>query len=436
MKLHASIVLSIGAVALLSCRDREVIRTEGPLAVTAARLVDPEPENLLDHARGVVVTSRTGEDSFESSALHSIDGDPQSLWSSPPGDPQQSLTVALPTLTEVTAVGFSSEKAVRKARAPKNIQFDGSLDGSAFFPLVTAVTDKAADTQLFRTQPVRLRSLRVSLREGLGPSDTVDVGSLLLRGNEVEPLRERRIAGRWKLNEDLAQFEQSGARMTGRVEWKEPMEIEGGTNGRIYRFVWLRGFQYGLGAAAVTDDSRSLSGIWWFEESNPFHLGAPWFGEKQSGEAPPRSMPGLLKRYLETTGRFPLYGIRIADDDLVDRSASSETIAEVARFLKQTDGRRFRFIAGEYRAPSIAENMKRSERQLASFRDVMNKAGVDISRIEFVAAGNDPGGKPPVLTKVQRAVYSTVELVDLDWKPRDMIEDARAKRNAATPASH
>lgn len=371
-------------------------------------LEDPEPDNLLNYGRGAVVIERSGEGSLLVSALHAIDGDPASQWLTPTGDPNQAMVVSLPSRTEVSQVGISNERAIT-SRVVKSLQFEGSDDGISFQILSTIVLDKAANQQLFAVRPRALRFLRIALLESFGDPGSIEVPSILVRGKALEPPRHGLLGGAWMMNQTAVDFAQIGAHVVGADREKTPMEIDGGTDGVIYRFAWIRGPQHGLGAIAVDRDGKRASGVWWFEECNPYLLGAPWFGVRTDEANRVPMTPKVMLSYLGKLGRFPLYGIVFDARDQVDEKLSDHALEQLRQFSDQNPGIRLRFLAHEFRGASREANRLRSQVQIKSFKAVLIKRGVDISRHELEAVGDDAVGAT-VITQVSRAVYSTLEM--------------------------
>jgi hypothetical protein len=71
--------------------------------------------------------------------------------------------------------------------------------------------------------------------------------------------------------------------------------------------------------------------------------------------------------------------------------------------------RRVRITAHEVRYDTPEQNRRQTAARLASLRAALQARGVDVSRIDFVAAGSDWTG-PVIKSTIQRLLASRVEL--------------------------
>jgi hypothetical protein len=377
-------------------------------AVVAARL--SEKDNLLDLGRGAVVVSRTGEAALENSALLAVDGDRSSSWIMPPGDPRQSIVIALAGLSRIEKVGLSNGGATQRDRSPGTVVFESSIDGQTFRPLARVRFDNRGDAQLAAVAPTEARFIRASILDGLVPAPKiVEVPSLQVRGRQLEDAAPGDLSGCWTINGSPARLVQHGSRVSGVIDEGTPRYVEGGSDGRVVRLVWSRGPEFGDAAVTVTRDGRHLSALSWHEEIIPIFAGLSWYGEKAtcgSGTALPDR---LIDGFLEKRGWFPLYAITTNARGDVDPAAAAEGLRLLEGFLSRSVSRRFRIVAHDFHGSTDGENQSQTERQIASLQAALAAAHVNTGGIEFVAAGSQHA-RQDVVTEIQRAMYSAFEL--------------------------
>ncbi len=378
---------ALAAVVVLACA-----RHVEPAATVADKPPDDSAErsSLLELAHGATVTARTGEVMLEISALGAVDGDPGSFWMTPPNDLPQSMTIALPGRSRIDKVGL---RTTAKGYVTANhVTFESSVDGQAFAPMITVKSADSSHAQWFGVKPVEAGYLRVTIDDSLLPEHDVRLNSVLALGGEVEPAHPGDITGCWTINGEQARFVRHGARVLGILEaGREPLRFEGGFDGRIYRLSWVRGNDYGMALLTVSPDGQHLSALNWHEEAIPMFFDTSWFGQKQTCSASVADS-GVALALLRRTGRFSLYGVPAAD---------------LLPLLKQLP--KFGFVAHEFRFPTEKENRNASERVLAGLRQELQSAGVDLSRVSFVAQGSN-APRQVSGSDVMRALYSTVDL--------------------------
>lgn len=354
------------------------------------KLVDDTHErmSLLDLTRGTAVLTRSGEAMLDLSALRAIDSDPGSFWMTPPGDLPQSMVVALPARSRVEQVGIRT--VAGGGFTAKHVVFESSTDGRRFAPLITITSADSSDGQWFPVTPTETTHLRVTMVDSPQPDHDVRLYSLLARGVELEPPRPGDITGCWIVNGRNARFARRGARVIGILEMgRQPIRFDGGFDGRIYRLNWIRGNDYGMALITVAPGGQRLSGIEWHEEAIPMFFGDSWFGERQtcatsiadSGEV----MAGLLRR----TGRFPLYSV---------------DVQLLRRFIPGA-----RLVAHEFRQPTAERNHEFAQRELDTLRQQLERAGVNLNGVEFVAQGSAAPRQEPV-TEAMRVLYSSIDV--------------------------
>ncbi len=89
---------------------------------------------------------------------------------------------------------------------------------------------------------------------------------------------------------------------------------------------------------------------------------------------------------------------------------SAPTLDAVASLIAASPRARFRVVAHEFRYPTPEENRKHTVARLQALRAALSKRGVDLARIDFVAAGDQWDG--PVLgSALQRALAGRIDLL-------------------------
>jgi hypothetical protein len=384
--------LALLLLLLAACRRDAAVSppTKEPPAV------DAERENLLNYAHGAVAVSRTGEATLKGSVVRAIDGDrdPGSFWSTPPHDTLQTLVFALPSRTRVTRVG--AENGGGGAGA---LRFEASLDGEAFRDLATIKLQPHPEPQLFDVPPTEAAYLRVSTLE----PDRVFIGlnSVHARGEALEPVRPGSLDGCWELDTERAAMTQQGSYVSGR---SGGLLLDGGSDGRFYRFAWIKGEQYGLAAISVTPDGRHLSGIKWHEEAEPLFVGTTWIGAKTAdcAERPPIS-DAVFRAFLGKQGRYPMYGLRFDDEG---RLLEAESAVMLERLAQMKD---VRLVANELRQPTPARNRAVAQAKLDTLRAALVRRGVDLTRFELVNHGSEQPHRAAE-TDATRSLYGAVDL--------------------------
>ena len=142
-------------LTLIACRD-EAPPAEPKLAPSPS--VSAEP-NLVGFATGAVVVARTGELRLDASTLHAIDDRPDSGWVTPPKDPGQSMTIALPVTSSIDRVGV----VMGAGRPPASVSFEHSLDGKTFQPLAVVESPSPGRETFEQVTPTTLSSIRVTM---------------------------------------------------------------------------------------------------------------------------------------------------------------------------------------------------------------------------------------------------------------------------------
>lgn len=365
-----------------------------------------EQSSLLDVTRGATVISRTGETMLITSAMNTIDGEITSSWSPPPHDYPQSIVIALHTASRIDRVGFRS--LIAQGFEVNHLTFESSGDGVAWQPLATITSRHVDEAQWQNVTPADAAYLRVTIPDTKNPGRDVNLQSLLAHGAELVAPRQVSIDGCWSVNGSAASFTQRGTRATGVAAiGKELMFLSGGTNGRMWRFNWIRGNDYGYTALTISPDGRKLSALNWHEEAIPLFRAAPWFGERAAcGDLQTRQdVPAALLRRI---GRVSMFALQFDDTGVFRADGSGEELRSLASILRNS-AVALRIVAHEFRQPDARRNKEVAEREIASVRDALSHLDIEITRVDFVAAGSDAPRQTPS-SDAARAIYSSVDV--------------------------
>lgn len=340
------------------------------------------------------------------SVIKTIDGDLGSFWSSPSHDFPQSIVIALGARCLIDRIGIRSLK--EGGFGANHLTFESSLDGTAWQPLATITPQPVDEGQWFNVTPSQTSYLRVTIPDSAIAGHNVRIHSLYAHGTEIDRPRGAPIDGCWSINGSAAGFVQRGTRATGVLaQGAQPFFFAGGTNGRLWRFNWIRGNDYGYAAITVSPDGKHLSGIDWHEEAIPLFLGTDWFGERTSCGAPPKPREDVAAALLQRAGRVSLFALEFDPAGRLLPEASREEVQSLASLVRGRPA--LRIIAHEFRQPDERRNKEITEREVATLSEALKGLGVDISSISFIAAGSDEPRQTPA-TDVARAIYSSVEV--------------------------
>lgn len=355
----------------------------------------PAPPNLLELSRGAAVVSRSGEAALNVSAVRAIDGDDKSIWTNPPENLRQTVVFSLPALARIDQLGLTT--AAKPPNEIRSAHFELSQDGRQFADAGTFSFGLNARPQLFAIKPATARFVRVTTLTGGSPS-YLQVNTVHAIGSLLEAPRAASIDGCWTINETPAVLTQKGSFVEGSIG---DAHVEGGSDGRFYRFAWIRGPEYGLAAVSVTPDGKHLSGIVWHEEAiqSAMFLADDWLGEKCGGQAP-TPVHDVFETYIKRFGYFPLYGLRFDDAGRLDETESAAALDRIIPFLKPNT----RFVAHE-----LINNPATAQTKLDTLRAALQKRGVNLTGIDFVSMGNREPRRPADID-LTRAMYGTVEL--------------------------
>jgi hypothetical protein len=365
-----------------------------------------EQSSLLDITRGATIVSRTGEAMLLTSAIYTIDGQIGSFWAPPPRDYPQSIVIALGARSRIDRVGFRT--LVREAYEANHVTFERSLDGAAWQPLGTMTARQVNEAQWLDIAPSEAAYVRVTVPDARHPVRDVRLQSLLAHGTETGPRSDPPLDGCWSINGEAAAFVQRGGRATGVVtRGNLPLFLAGGTNGRMWRFNWIRGNDYGFTALTISPDGKHLSALDWHEEAIPLFTAIPWFGDRAPCAAPaPRDEVPLA--VLRRAGHVSMFALQFDPAGELAVEASREELQSLVSILHDAPVP-LRIVAHEFRQPDAKRNKELAEHEIASVRKALGSIGADLRRVELLAAGSDSPRQTPA-SDAARAIYSSVEV--------------------------
>jgi hypothetical protein len=363
-----------------------------------------EQSSLLDLSRGATIVSRTGETMLPVSALNTIDGDIGTFWQTPPHDFPQSIVIALGAPSRIDRIGIRSMEV---GFEPKSVPFESSLDGTTWQPLATITPKKIELAQWLDVAPTTASYLRITIPAPAIAGHDVRLHSIYAHGSEIAPRSDPRIDGCWSVNGSAALFVQRGTRATGvLMRGAQPIFLEGGTTGRIWRFNWIHGNDFGLTALAVSADDKHFSGIEWHEEAIPLFRAMPWFGERTTC-APAVIRNDVELALLHRANHVALFGLQFdaSGNLLLDPSREElQSLLKIIRAAPPID-----VVAHEFRQLDAQRNKEIAQHEIDSVKAALANLGADMSRILFRAAGSDdPRHKPE--SEIAAALYSSVEV--------------------------
>lgn len=384
-----------------------------PIAKPAAAYKDPnklpadvvnERSSLLDVSRGATIVSRTAEATLNNSAMSMVDGEIATFWTPPPHDYPQSIVIALAAPSRIDRLGVRSLTGGAGYEA-NHLMFERSIDGVAWQPLAAMTSRRVSEGQWLDVAPSEAAYLRVTVPDSLNADRDARIQSLFARGTELSAPRNAPIDGCWSINGSEAIFSQRGTRATGVVaQGKQPIDLAGGTNGRIWRFNWIRGNDYGYTALTVSPDGKHLSALNWHEEAIPLFTALPWFGERRN--CAPSVTIDVPIALLHRAGRVSMFALQFDENGNLLADASREELQTMASIIRGVPVP-LRIVAHEYRQPDAIRNRQVAEREIATVRQAL--AQLDLSRVEFIAAGSDAPRQVPA-SDAARAIYSSVDV--------------------------
>lgn len=374
-------------------------RTPPAPAGTANEAERLENDNLLNLVFGASVLDRDNEAHYEASVVHALDGTNWTGWAPAPGG-QLGAVLALPAPARLHQLGVTM--AMATDRPPVPIRFQTSLDGKSWSaPIEAEARFDRREPQLFDAKDAHARFVRFAV----GRKESLIVLSLHATGSETEPFVQPSIEGCWEINHEPARFARNGSRVTGSIG---DMVIDGGTDGRVYRLMWLEGPMWGYAAVTITPDGQRLTGIRWHEDVNPKHTGDRWIGRRAPcnafGTIVGRAEADAILRRAQT---WRLYGIRFDREDHIVEAESASALDLAAQIVRE--GHRLRLVAREFRESTEEKNRARCQRKLDAVRDALRRRGADLSRVEFRVAGSEKDPLNLDFTSL-RAMSSAVDL--------------------------
>lgn len=365
-----------------------------------------EQSSLLDITRGASIVSRTGEAMLLMSAINTIDGEIASFWAPPPHDYPQSIVIALGAPSRIDRVGFRS--LTEGSFEANHVTFERSLDGTTWQPLTTMTSRSVSEAQWADVAPADAAWLRVTIPDAKNPARDVRLQSLFAHGTEIAARHDPSLDGCWSINGNAAAFTQHGARATGVVaQGAQPFFLAGGTNGRIWRFNWIRGNDYGYAALTISPDGKHLSAIDWHEEAIPLFTAIPWFGERASCAAP-AARDDVPLAMLRRAGHVSLFALQFDPAGKLIAGDSREELQSLVNIIRSAPVP-LRIVAHEFRQPDAKRNKEVAEREIASVQEALVQLGSDLGRVTFLASGSDAPRQTP-RTNAAKAIYSSVEV--------------------------
>jgi hypothetical protein len=364
-----------------------------------------EQSSLLDITRGATIVSRTGENLLLTSALNTIDGDIGTYWQSPPHDFPQSIVIGLGAPSNIDRVGIRS--LAQYGFVAGRVTFETSLDGNTWSRLTTITASEVREGQWWDVPSAKASYLRVTIPAPSTKAHDVRLHSIYAHGAEIAPRIDPRIDGCWSVNGSAAAFVQHAAHATGVLaRGAQPVFLDGATNGRLWRFNWIRGNDFGFAALTIAQDGKHLNAIEWHEQAIPLFRSAALFGERATCAAPaPRDDVPLA--VLHRAGRVSLFALQFDATGQLDANASREALQSILAIARVAPP--VVLVAHEFRQTDARRNKELAQREIDSLKAALIPLGADLSRISFLAAGSDNPRHIPE-TDVARAIYSSVEM--------------------------
>jgi hypothetical protein len=185
--------------------------------------------------------------------------------------------------------------------------------------------------------------------------------------------------------------------------------IDGGTDGRVLRLMWMRGNMWGYAAATLSFDGRALSALTFHQNPYTGYVARAWFGERCEARAD--FTPATPFEFLARTERWTLNGLAFDEREQIIETLSRDTLTTLASLISTAPpSQRFRVIAHEFRH-GRDENRQRTVARIESLRGLLQSSGVDVSRLDFVAGGDeDATARQETAFAVQRLLWSRIDL--------------------------
>lgn len=387
MRLRCALLLLLAW--LVACNRTETAppeRAETAHAAPAevlATYVDEDRGNLLDMVNGSSVIYRTAELDLEHSAVHAIDGMATTRWASPVGGAAQTFVASLSAASRIDQLGVVTGTSA--AQTPSQVRFESSIDGVSWRDVFVMRPAGKEGRQVKAVPPFESRFLRVSTIEP--EEQDMALRSVIAIGKEVAVTAVPSFSGCWTINGVDGQIVQRGERISGVIGGETATAIDGAIDGRVARLMWVRGPMWGYAAMTIAPDAKTISALTFHQDILIGNAGAAWFGERcrSSLQIDPATPVSFLRR----AGRWSMFGLRFTPAGAIDPQASAATLdAAAAAIASAAPDMRFRVVSREYREATAERNREVSALRLGSLRNALAGRGVDLSRIELVAAGS------------------------------------------------
>ena len=368
------------------------------------RHLDSDGDNLLNIAFGAAVVSRTEELDLEHSAVQAVDGMYTTYWATPRGNANQSLIFSFGAPVRLDRVGFISRAAAEQL--PEKVRFSASPDLRTWREIATITTKVTREPQLASVTPVEANFLRV---DTIDPNDRDgQIISVQAFGEEIHPAELKSFDGCWTINGERALIVQRGGRITGVIgEGQRVTAIDGGTDGRVARVMWMRGPMWGYAAMTITADGRHLSALSFHKNPLTGYAGRAWLGERCEAKPVFEAMPPA--HFINRAGQWTLNGLVFDEREQLVESMSRDTLDTAVKIIAAAPpAQRFRITAYEFRHGKD-ENRQRTAARIASLRSALEARGVDLARVDLEAQGDEWDLAEPVFA-VQRLLWSRIDL--------------------------
>jgi hypothetical protein len=340
---------------------------------------------------------------LESSAVQGIDGMSHTRWTSPPYGPAQEMVFAFGGSARVESLGVTTIAAAHQI--PEQVRFEASTDGKSWREVLTL---QPQGTEIRSVTPFEARYIRLTTIES---KDGYAVfNSFHAIGRETGRPAKHSLDGCWTINLQPARLVQNGARVTGVIEGDTPTYLDGATDGRVARVMWMRGPTWGYAAITVAPNDQTLSAATFFQEPLNGNYGPAWFGERLEcgGKATALARPLSPHQNTSQSGDSAAALQKVARRySLFEFDPASLDAA--ASLIARAPSQRFRLVAHEFRSGDRRENEQRSAQRIAEVRTELAKRGVDLERVEFVASGSSRKDAESTYA-LQRLLYSRVDL--------------------------
>ena len=390
--------------ALLACRADAPppAAAKAPAPARIASTPDNDSDNSLNLMYGAAVVSRTGELHLENSAVHTIDGFVETIWTSAPGVPEETLVYSMLAPTRLQRVGISTNAGDDTV---DSVAFAPSMDGKPWTELGTLKTTRTDQRQFLDVKPIVAQYLRVRTIDPAGHY-YIRLRGVHAIGEEVGAPKTPSFGGCWIINGEMAHLAQNGARITGMIGSDPPTYLDGGTDNRAGMIMWLRGATWGYAVITRSPDGQHLSGLSFYEEVDK-NIGEGWFGERCAGNLIVGGRGQLLALFARAK-RYSLYGLAFDENDRLAEKLSAPALDTLVNVLDSSPGS-YKIVARELRY-TPEQNRQHAAARLQAIRAALEQRGVNLSRIQFVNAGGDTGGIV-LRSSLQRALLSRVDLV-------------------------